>query len=128
MSIKPKYAEKIFSGEKTVEFRRKVWNKWGIRKIILYASSPVSKVVGEVQIYYPMAGTKPKPTDLASLWWNNCDYGGIAFDEFRDYFKGCSRGYGLNIKSAEKYRKARPLTDYGITRPPQNFMYLKEQK
>ena len=49
MSIKPEYVNKIFSGEKRYEYRKRIC-KNNIEKVIVYSSYPVQKVVGELII------------------------------------------------------------------------------
>ena len=49
MSIKPEYVNKIFSGEKKYEYRKRLC-KEKIDTIIVYSSSPIQKVVGELKI------------------------------------------------------------------------------
>ena len=49
MSIKPEYVDKIFSGEKKYEYRKRLC-KEKIDTIIVYSSSPIQKVVGELKI------------------------------------------------------------------------------
>ena len=49
MSIKREYVEKILSGEKCFEYR-KVAPKLNVDKIIIYSTSPIKKVVGEVVV------------------------------------------------------------------------------
>ena len=46
LSIKPEYAEKILSGEKRYEFRRKLCKR-EIDKIYIYATRPVQKVIAD---------------------------------------------------------------------------------
>lgn len=43
--IKPEFIERIFSGDKKFEFRRRVARR-GVDKIIIYATRPVCAVVG----------------------------------------------------------------------------------
>jgi len=50
LSIKPEYAEKILSGEKKYEYRRAIFKDQSVNKIIIYASSPIQKVIGEFDI------------------------------------------------------------------------------
>jgi predicted transcriptional regulator len=124
MSIKPKYADKIFSGEKCVEYRRTIWRKKGVDTVIVYVSAPISKVVGEFKISpYERGG---KGLLLDTIWFMTKSYSGITEEEFYKYFEGKHRGHTIPIKSYTKYDTPRPLSDYGLTRPPQNFMYLKE--
>ena len=50
LSIKPEYAYKIFDGSKKYEFRRSVFKDTNVKTIVVYASSPVQKVIGEFEI------------------------------------------------------------------------------
>ena len=49
LSIKPEFVEKIFSGEKQYEYR-KVLFKQKVDTVYIYASRPISKIVGEFKI------------------------------------------------------------------------------
>jgi predicted transcriptional regulator len=120
MSIKPKYAEKIFNGEKIYEFRRKIWKDSNVYQIVLYATAPVSKVVGVMEIgdiYYD------KPETL----WEGCKHGaGISREAFFKYFSGVEYGNAISRRTVWRFITPAPLSDYGIVKPPQNFMYLKD--
>ena len=50
LSVVPMYANKIFDGTKKIEFRKRIWTKADVRKVIVYSSSPVKQVVGEFDI------------------------------------------------------------------------------
>ena len=80
MSIRPQYAEKIFSKTKTVELRKvKPKTLAGGDLIFVYVSSPVQSLVGAFKV----ASVLEKP--LSSLWPNVKDYAGISRGEFLDY-------------------------------------------
>ena len=49
LSIKPEFVEKIFSGEKQYEYR-KILFKQKVDTVYIYASRPISKIVGEFKI------------------------------------------------------------------------------
>ena len=49
LSIKPEFANKIFNGTKKFEFRRTLFKKKEVKKIVVYASAPISKVIGEFE-------------------------------------------------------------------------------
>lgn len=49
ISIQPEYAEKILSGEKTFEFRRRTAQR-PVGLMVIYASAPISAVVGYAQV------------------------------------------------------------------------------
>ena len=50
LSVKPQFAEAILAGVKTFEFRRALFRRPDIKTVVLYASSPTCKVVGEFTI------------------------------------------------------------------------------
>ena len=49
LSIKPEFVEKIFSGEKQYEYR-KILFKQKADTVYIYASRPISKIIGEFKI------------------------------------------------------------------------------
>lgn len=118
LSIKPEYVEKIFSGEKKYEFRRILFRNKKVKKVIVYASSPVKKVVGEFEIEYILSD------DPKILWQQTKEHSGITSDFFFSYFSDKAIGYAIKVKRAKRYRK--PLCikkDFNAT-PPQSFLYL----
>ena len=118
LSIKPKFAEMIFSGTKKYEFRRSVFKNPDVKTIVVYASSPVRKVVGEFEIEAIIND------ELVALWEQTKEYAGIDEEYFFSYFINKESGYAIQIKKAKKYKKALCLRkDFNAT-PPQSFMYL----
>ena len=78
LSIKPTYAESILSGRKRFEFRKRL-SKSNIDKIYLYASAPVKRIVGEVQVISNISLGK------SELWTLAREYAGISKDEYIRY-------------------------------------------
>src|SRR5258708_25925479 len=50
LSIKPEFVEKIFSGLKRYEFRRVMFKSKSVTKVVVYASPPVHRVLGEFEV------------------------------------------------------------------------------
>lgn len=120
LSIKPEYANKIFSGSKKFEFRRSIFKNKEVTKIIVYASSPVSKIIGEFEI------SKILHKDLKSLWKLTKESSGITEKYYYDYFIGKEDGFALEVKKVKKYKKVLCIKEaYGI-RAPQSFAYVKK--
>lgn len=119
LSIKPKYAELILSGSKTVEFRR----AWAIAKvdmIAIYASSPVQKLIGVVQVSELV---REKPT----LLWEYCSKygGGMSKIELSMYFKGKEAGFAIFLKDAKRFSQSiDPKKIIKNFSPPQSFRYI----
>jgi predicted transcriptional regulator len=120
LSIKPEFAEKIFNGSKKYEFRRSIFKDPTVKKIIVYASAPISKIVGEFEI------DKILKSELNTLWSKTKEYSGISEEYYLKYFEGKKEGYALKIKRSHKYVDNLSIKDdFGLF-PPQSFAYLKE--
>ena len=119
LSIKPEFAFKILEGAKRYEYRRAVFKRNGIRKVLIYASSPISKVVGEFEIA-EILDDEPK-----QLWMKTGNDGGISRERFFHYFSNVSRGYAIKIKKHVEYKIPIPLDQFMVASPPQSFMYLE---
>lgn len=119
LSVKPNFADAILAGIKTFEFRRMLFKREDVHTVVLYASSPVCKVVGEFTVDEVLT------LNLDALWETTCEGGGIDRAYFDEYFEGRSTGHALKVKSARRYRAPLRLdTDFGISHPPQSFCYL----
>lgn len=119
LSIKPEFVAKIFSNEKQYEFRKVIFKNKQVKDVVIYASSPVSKVVGEFKIDKIIEDTSD------NVWKLTKDKAGITKSYFDNYFKGKQVAYAIKIKQATQYDKPIDLQDLGVKRAPQSFMYLK---
>ena len=122
LSIKPEFAEKIFNGSKKYEFRRSIFKDPSVKKIIVYASAPISKIIGEFEIDEILR------SELNTLWSKTKEYSGISKDYYLKYFEGKKEGYALKIKKTQKYQDHLSIEDNFGLLPPQSFAYLKESK
>lgn len=119
LSVKPQFAEAILSGEKKYEFRRVIFSRPNVTTVVVYASSPVCKVVGEFSLAEILS------LRLEALWRLTKHAGGIERSFFYDYFSGRSTGHALKVKEARRYQSPLCLrADLGMARPPQSFAYL----
>jgi len=118
LSIKPEFANKIFDGSKKFEFRKAIFKNQDIKTVVVYASSPVQKVIGEFDIADIISLS---PTEL---WKKTKSKSGISEQFFFEYFADRSIGYAIKIKSATRYKKPLSLKDDFNAFPPQSFMYL----
>lgn len=117
LSIKPEFAEKIFEGSKKYEFRRAIFKNKDVKKIIVYASAPVQKVIGEFEVDSILN------CDLKTLWNKTKDQSGITSDYFYQYFEKKDKGFAIKIKNTKLYKNPKCLReDYNLL-PPQSFLY-----
>jgi predicted transcriptional regulator len=120
LSIKPEFANKIFEGDKKFEFRRSIFKNKSVSKVIVYASSPISKVIGEFEIGDILF------KDLNTLWNETKEFSGITEDFFYDYFVGKENGFALEVKRFKRYKKELCIKESFGKVPPQSFAYLEE--
>ena len=119
LSIKPCFAEKIFSGIKKFEFRKSIFKNSNVNTILVYASSPMQKVIGEFEIEHIL--TK----DLPTLWEETKEHAGIDEAYFYQYFGNKEKGFAIKIKKTKKYKTPLSLKDHFKVSPPQSFMYIQ---
>lgn len=118
LSIKPEFANKIFDGTKKYEFRRAIFKNPEVKKVVVYSSSPVQKIIGEFEI------DRIITHDLETLWNMTKKYSGISEDFFFQYFGDKELGFAIKIKNTKLYRKPKCIReDYNLF-PPQSFLYL----
>lgn len=117
LSIKPEFAWLIFDGTKKFEYRKTIFKR-KVEKVIVYASSPVSKVIGEFTIEEVLF------EELGELWSKTQHHSGISEQFFYSYFTNRDKGYAIRIGEFTVYEDPQPLHDtYGV-HPPQSFAYL----
>lgn len=118
LSIKPEFANKIFDGTKQYEYRRVIFKNQKVNRVVVYASAPISKVIGEFEIDRVINAAP------SSLWDQTKEAAGISRAYFNSYFEGKREGYAIKVTRARLYAEALCLySTYGV-RPPQSFQYL----
>ncbi len=92
LSIHPKWAKKIYSGEKTIEWRKNIPNElfWGMT-VYLYETSPVSLVTGYFVLDNPVVDMNEKPGWLEQIMIRN---GCVTEDNLRKYQGKSERIFG----------------------------------
>lgn len=118
LSIKPIFAEQIFSGIKKYEFRRTIFKDQNVRTIVVYASSPMKQVIGEFEIEEIICAK------VSTLWRKTYRDSGLSKQEFCKYFMGKNTGYAIKIKKTRRYKRPLSLQRDFKLNPPQSFIYL----
>lgn len=122
LSIRPEYVDRILSGEKRFEFRRRIFKRSDVDTLVIYATLPVGKVVAEAGITGVMEST---PEDI---WERTHEEGGISEAGFMDYFRGRDTAYAIRLGDVRVFDDPLPLPDYapGMTCAPQSFTYISD--
>lgn len=118
LSIKPEFVKKIFDGSKKFEYRRSIFRRKEVDVVVVYASDPIKRIVGEFRI-----GTiiQAAPDEL---WIQTNTNAGITKKKFMEYFANQAKGYAIPIKDVRKYEVPLSLDDLMLSLAPQSFIYL----
>ncbi len=122
LSIKPEFADEIFSGRKKYEYRKKIFTK-EVKSVIVYSTMPVGKFVGEFTIEKIVNGNPD------AIWEKTKNYSGITKEFFEEYFSGRDNGYALKISTVKEYEK--PIDPFRLIKSfvaPQSFKYITEEE
>jgi predicted transcriptional regulator len=125
ISLLPKWAEEILSGDKKWEYRRIRIKAQPESRIIFYASKRLQAIVGEAIIEKVICA----PIEL--LIRQTINEVLETPEDLRESFKGKEIGCAIKIKSPIKYKK--PVTLQEIRekipgfRPPQSFYYISDE-
>ena len=118
LSIHPEYANAIFNGHKGFEFRRVLF-KEDVREVVVYATSPVSRVIGKFEI-------EDIYTDSPNeLWAKTESLAGVTKEMFDNYFKDRVKAFAIKVSNPVRFSKPQPLSNYVPSNtPPQSFCYV----
>ena len=115
LSIKPEFVEKILDGSKKYEFRKSAFKRDDIKKVVIYATMPVGKVVAEFDIEQVIHDEPEK------LWRKTKKHAGISKDFFNEYFFGRKYAVAIEVGQVTKYEEPMSIKALGdnVT-PPQS--------
>lgn len=82
LSIKPEFVEEIILGNKKFEYRKSIFKRKDISSIVVYATKPYGKVVGEFEIEDILVDNP------YNIWKQTKEFSGISKSNFNEYFKG----------------------------------------
>ena len=122
LSLKPRFAEAILAGTKTVELRRTRPKIEVPTRVLLYATTPVQALLGTCII----AGVSS--ANLTTLWREYGSRSELSHNEFKHYFDGLDVGTALTLAHHQPLDRMVPLqvlrAKPGGFRPPQSFAYV----
>ena len=122
LSVRPRYAERILEGKKTVELRRVRPRRCEDAVMLIYVSSPVRalKAIARVERV-----TAAEPSEL---WRQVAPKAGVSRAEFDAYFDDVDMGFAIHLKNVLQLPQSLPLKDlrelWPGFRPPQCYRYF----
>jgi predicted transcriptional regulator len=118
LSIHPEFANAIFDGRKHFEFRRVIF-KEKVEEVVVYATAPISQVVGCFRIEDVYKGTPQE------LWEVTKSVAGVSKKKFDEYFKDKEQAFAIKIAGATRFDDPKPLSMFlPSNTAPQSFCYI----
>jgi predicted transcriptional regulator len=116
LSVRPRFASKILSGEKKVELRRVPFSD-EVEHVLVYATSPLKAIVG----WFSVEGMdRDRPS---RLWRRYGPLSALSRREFMRYFEGVAIGAAILIGKSRALPSPVSLADVHIDGAPRNFRY-----
>jgi predicted transcriptional regulator len=125
VSVRPRFAETILSGRKTVELRRRFSEHAEADSLVfIYCTSPIQSLLGIARI------VEVKRMPVASIWRKYSKAACVSRAEFDLYFAGLDFGYAILLHRVKRFRKAIAADDlrrqFGFV-APQSFRYVPKE-
>ncbi len=111
--------ESILQGVKLYELR-KIRCKPEVSGIIFYVTAPTKRVIGEALIGDILEGR------VEDVWHQVKEHVGISYDFYEKYYKGKNKAIAYRLKDVKRYDIPRALEHYGLSCPPQSFVYVDD--
>lgn len=117
LSINPEHVDNIIHGTKKYEFRKSRC-KENVDTIVIYATSPMKCVVGEVEVKEVLEKS------ILDMWNETKELAGVSYRFFRSYYKGKRTAIAYSLGDIVLYDEPRTLADFGLRCAPQSFAYV----
>ncbi|MEU9663606.1 ASCH domain-containing protein [Streptomyces chartreusis] len=124
LSLHPRFATAILTGEKTVELRRQRVAVPPGTPVIIYATSPVMALTGTARL------TGVDTAAPGQIWRRHRTTCGISRAEYTAYMEGAAHASALLLDSARTLSSPVPLDHLRAVcafHPPQSYRYLTPQ-
>lgn len=134
ISLKPEYAELIYSGKKTIEWRHTFPNKvLFCDRVYIYETAPVKKVTGYFYLNLLIKPFYIKYKDFLDNVFIRAheilleEWGQLPIQMLKKYAE-TRPVWGWHIHNPLKYQHPLLLDSFGMSRPPQSWQYIETNK
>ncbi|WP_420451786.1 transcriptional regulator [Ilumatobacter sp.] len=122
MSVRSPHVERLLSGEKTVELRRRRWRVPDGSSVLLYGSRKERAIVGSLVV---KATTDGSPT---AIWNAHGRASGLTRSEFRRYFDGAENAVAIEVCDVRSLEDPLTLDELRRRNPrfhvPQSYRFV----
>jgi predicted transcriptional regulator len=126
LSLRPRFAELLLTGAKTVELRRVRPNVPSGAVTLIYASAPTCALLGVAAV------VGVHVADREWIWRRHGGHAGITRAEYDTYFEGTADAVAIALTAVRRLPRPVPLPELRRGRewfrPPQSFRYLSAEQ
>jgi len=120
LSIRQPYSRLILMGKKTFELRKRQ-PKINCKYALIYETFPTKAIIG----YFEIDKIHVKSVD--QIWKMTKFKAQISEIDFHEYYKHKEIGIAIGIKKSQTLDNPIPLSNLGVKRAPQDFMYVENR-
>lgn len=118
--IKKKYTDKILSGEKRCELRKRLPNS-NLKFILIYATTPMARVVGYAEV------KELHKNSVLNIWKRFSKISGISRADYFEYFSSNDTACSIELNRVYKFVRPFKVSDISENfKVPQSFCYINE--
>ena len=122
LSVRSPHVERLLSGTKTVEFRRRPWTVPDGATVLLYGSRGHRAIVGSVIVESTAVGPP------SAMWASNGARSGLTRREYREYFAGAAVAVAINVGRVRQLDEPLTLAELRRRSPtfhvPQSYRFM----
>jgi len=120
LSIRRPFSQLIIRGEKKFELRKRL-PRSQCKRALIYETHPTKAIVGCFEIGRILEDC------IENIWETTKGGSFVSREFFNEYFKDKQMGIAIEIKSSRKLEKPVALSEIGVGRAPQDFMYVDSE-
>jgi predicted transcriptional regulator len=122
LSVRPPHVERLLSGAKTVEFRRRPWRVPDGAAVLLYGSKDRRAIVGSLIVESTAVGSP------SAMWASHGARSGLTRREYREYFAGATVAVAINVGRVRQLDEPLTLGELRRRSPsfhvPQSYRFM----
>jgi len=120
LSIKSEHADNIMSKRKTVELRKEGFPE-DCKLMVLYCTSPIKRILGEVEVDHVLTGSKE------TIWLMYGSQTCITKEQFDAYYRGHHWASAIEIKRVLNKWSFDPKKVFEKFHAPMSWEYLSDE-
>lgn len=126
LSVRPRFADALLDGSKTVEIRRRRAHIANGSLCLVYASSPARALLGAIRV-------RETDTGMPDVLWRRWgDQTGLARDEYDTYLVGSTQPCAIVVDAATRFTGPVALPELRLRQnafvTPQSYRFLQEDE